>query len=313
MRYNSLRKRPKYFLSFTGLKVEEFDKLVKKLHSDWQNQRIERLNKRNPKRQRKVGGGRKKILSALEDQLLLALVWAKLYPSYLLLEYLFKIDEATVCRTIQEIILLLQDRFILPERRKGKKITTLEELQELIPSLNLNEILTDTSEQSIPRPRKKRKRNLYHSGKKKRFTIKTQITTNRQGLIISVDQVSPGRKHDYKIFKESFFPQVIPKETKLYLDSGYQGIQKDFPNLNTIIPYKRTKNHQKLTRSEKIQNHKQRKIRIEIEHTLSKLKKYQVLFQVFRHSLRNYPKVTRFIANIVNFRMLERLPLPIKG
>lgn len=308
LRYLSLRKHPKHFLSFTGLKVEEFDKLVNDIRSDWHLQRTKRLNKSNPNRKRAMGGGRKKILSTLEDQLLLILSWAKYYPSYLLLEHLFNLDESTVCRTIQDIRLLLQDKFTLsdPKNRENnrRKITSLDELKELIP--NLDEILIDATEQAIPRPKKKPKRNKHHSGKKKRFTIKTQIATDKQGLVVHISRASPGRKHDYKLFKESKLPKLIPRDSKVYLDSGYQGAQKDFSNLNIYLPYKRSKKHQ-LTRSEKIQNHKQRKIRVKVEHTLSQLKKYNVLSQVYRHSLQNYDKTFRFIANVINFRMLQRL------
>ena len=304
MRFKSLRRRPRHFLAFTGLKVEEFLRLVAQTKQDWITQRLERLNKNNPKRKRKIGGGRKKILSTLEDQLLLILFWAKHYPTYLLLEYLFGIDESTTCRTIQEIKFLLQDKFILPEPRKGKKITTLEELKEIIP--DLDEILVDGTEQSIPRPERKAKRKKYHSGKKKRFTIKTQITTNKRGLIIHLTRASPGRKHDYAVFKESKLPKIIPRKVKVYLDSGYQGIQEDFSTIHSVIPFKRRRNHQKLTHSEKIQNHKQRKIRVKIDHTISQLKKFQVLFQTYRHSLQNYYQIFRFIANVVNFRMLQR-------
>ncbi len=69
IRFNSFKQRPRYFLAFTGLKVEEFTRLVAQIKQDWLNQRIERLKKLNPNRQRKFGGGRKKILSTLEDQL----------------------------------------------------------------------------------------------------------------------------------------------------------------------------------------------------------------------------------------------------
>jgi hypothetical protein len=305
MRFNSLKNRQKHFLSFTGLSVSECEQLLKDIQSDWENQRIERLSLNNPNRQRKLGGGRKKILNTLEDQLLLTLIWAKLYLPYILLEYLFGIDESTVCRTIQVMLKVIQGKFVLPERRKGKRITTIEELKKLIP--DLDEILVDGTEQPIPRPKNKRKRNRYHSGKKKRFTVKTQITTTKQGLIVHLSRASPGRKHDYKLFKESNLRKIIPKRTKIYLDSGYQGIQKDFPNLNSIIPSKRTRKHQEITRSEKIQNKKQRRIRVKVEHTLSQLKKYRVLSDVYRHSLQNYDSVFGFIANIVNFRMLQRL------
>jgi len=167
MRYQSLKQRPRHFLCFTGLTVKEFEELAATARPDWINQRIERLKRNNPHPKRKLGGGRKKILNSLEDQLLLTLVWAKLYLSYLLLEYLFGVDESTVCRTIQAIKPLLRGKFLLPPRRRGKKITSLEELKEIIP--DLDEILVDATEQPIPRPKKKRRRKKYYSGKKKLY------------------------------------------------------------------------------------------------------------------------------------------------
>ncbi|MBU3999963.1 transposase, partial [Patescibacteria group bacterium] len=89
--------------------------------------------------------------------------------------------------------------------------------------------------------------------------------------------------------------KLIPKDAKLYLDSGYQGVQKDFPDLNAVIPHKRTRNGNPLTRSQKIQNKKQRKIRVVIEHTLSQLKKFQILHQTYRNSLQNYEMAFGFV------------------
>ncbi|RUP78305.1 hypothetical protein D6D54_01155 [Spiroplasma poulsonii] len=48
---------------------------------------------------------------------------------------------------------------------------------------------------------------------------------------------SLGKKHDYALFKESKIP--ILKNTKLIVDSGYQGIQKNHNNV--LIPTKKTK------------------------------------------------------------------------
>ena len=258
MRYNNLKQRPKHFLSFTGLTVAEFDKLVKDNQEDWQEQRIQRLLKNRPNRKRKIGGGRIRQLADIDLG-----------------------------------------------HRPSKKITTLEELRKAIP--DLDQILADCTEQKIPRPQKKAKRNKYHSGKKKAFTVKTQLATTKQGLIVNVGKSIPGRQHDYKLFKASNLPKIIPKNVKLYLDSGYQGVQKDFPDLNSSIPYKRTRNSEPLTRSQKIRNKKQRKVRVAIEHTLSQLKKFQILHQTYRNSLQNYETTFGFVANIVNFRMLCRL------
>lgn len=308
MRYNNLKQRPKHFLSFTGLTVPEFDKFIQDNRQDWQEQRTKRLLKNRLNRQRKIGGGRKFALPAFEDQLLLTLILAKSYCSCLLLEYLFSIDSSTVCRTAQAMMSIIKKngKYIIDlGPRPSKKITTLEELRNFIP--DLDEILADCTEQRIPRPEKKTKRNKHHSGKKKAFTIKTELATTKRGLIVNLGKPTPGRQHDYKIFKASNLPKIIPKDAKIYLDSGYQGVHKDFPDLNAIIPYKRTRNGQPLTRSQKIQNKKQRSVRVAIEHTLSKLKKFQILHQTFRNSLQNYETVFGFVANIVNFRMLCRL------
>ena len=213
MNYKSLSRHSKQCQSFTGLKVEEFDQLVTVITNDFQTQRIERLNKGNPHRKRKIGGGRKSVIEKLEDRLLLTLIWARLYPSYLMLEYLFGADESTVCRIIAETKLLLQDKFLLPERRKGKKITSLEELKEIIP--DLDNLLADATEQPIQRPSRKLIRHKHHSGKKKRFTLKTQLATTKQGFIVHLNTAVPGRKHDYKVFQESNLPNIIPKNSKL--------------------------------------------------------------------------------------------------
>ncbi len=308
MRYNNLKQSQKHFLSFAGLTVTEFDKFVKDNQQDWQEQRTQRLLRNNPDRKRRIGGGRKFALENFEDQLLLTLILAKSYCSCLLLEYLFGIDASTVCRTSQAIMALIKKdgKYIIDlGKRPSKKITTIEELRKVMP--DIDEILADCTEQKIPRPKKKAKRNKHHSGKKKAFTVKTQIATNRQGLIVNINKSVAGRQHDYKIFKASNLPKMIPKGAKLYLDSGYQGVQKDFLNLNAIIPFKRNRWGGQLTHSQKIQNKKQRKIRITVEHTFSQLKKFQILQQTFRNSLRNYETVFGLLANIVNFRMLCRL------
>lgn len=175
MRYNNLKQRPRHFQTFTGLTVSEFNKLIKENKDNWKKQRIERLLNNHPNRKRKIGGGRKKILNSFEDQLLLSLVWAKLYPTYLLLEYFFNIDESTAFRAIQETTLLLKGRFALPEQRgvrKGKKIATIEELREIIP--NLDEVLADVTEQKIPRPKKKQKRKNIIQAKRKLLLLKNK-------------------------------------------------------------------------------------------------------------------------------------------
>ena len=301
LNYKSLSKRPRHFLNFTGLTISEFQELTNSIKNNWLEQMA---NKHKTDRTRKIGGGRKLKLAALEDRLLVFLLYAKLYPSYLMLEYLFDIDESNVCRIIQEFTPILSKKIII--NRQGKKITTLEELRAAMPGLD--EVLLDATEQKINRPKKKTTRKKYHSGKQKSHTIKTQIITDKKGLILNVSKSRPGRAHDYKYFKQTKLPCWLKKnqDVKVLADAGYQGVNKDYPNINFKIPIKRTRAKKELTRQEKIYNTKLRKKRIVIEHTFAYLKKYQVLAGKYRNLKENYSAMFKSIAFLTNLRMLAR-------
>jgi len=301
-KFSSLSQRPKHFLNFTGLKVDEFNKLQESIKEDWQQAKQDKLK---TDRIRKIGGGRKSKLPNLEDRLLVFLIYAKLYVSYLLLEYFFSVDESTICRIIQEFLPLLSEKIII--NRQGKKITTLDELKEIIP--DLNEVLLDATEQKIQRPKKKRLRKKHHSGKKKAFTIKTQILTDKQGLILYTSNSSPGRIHDYKYFQKTKVPKWLKKnpDITVYGDSGYQGVNKDYPDIAFKLPTKRSRAKKELTRSEKIQNTKQRRERVKVEHSLALIKKYKILADIYRNSKKHYSAIFKSIAFVANLRMLERM------
>ena len=92
----------------------------------------------------------------------------------------------------------------------------------------------------------------------------------------------------------------------MYGDSGYQGVNKDYPNANFKLPTKRTRAKKELTRSEKIMNTKQRKKRIYAEHGFAYLKKFKILSDIYRNSKEQYSAIFKSVAFLSNFRMLAR-------
>ena len=83
-------------------------------------------------------------------------------------------------------------------------------------------------EQQIPRPEDKRRRKAYYSlGKKKRHTVKNQLTVNNRGYIIHKLGHKKGRRHDYNINKKNH--PVTPKDVVNVYNLGYLGVEKDFP------------------------------------------------------------------------------------
>lgn len=303
--FDTLSKQPRHFLSFTGYTVQEFKELVEFIRGDWESARKKRL-KPVEDRIRREGGGRKLDLPDLEDRLLVFLIWAKVYPTYLLLEYLFGIDESNISRIVNEYLPILSSTIVIDKSRK--KISTLEELKALIT--DLDEVLVDATEQKIPRPQSKRIRKKHHSGKKKTFTLKTQIVATKSKIVLHASDSSPGRLHDYKLFKKTNVPKWLEKNPDITarFDLGYQGIQKDYPDIASVLPFKRHRGKPELTRSEKIHNTKRAKKRIPAENTIANLKKFKVLADVFRNVKERYSATFKSVCFLSNFRTLARMP-----
>jgi DDE superfamily endonuclease len=83
----------------------------------------------------------------------------------------------------------LPDRLYKRTRRRLRTIDEVEE--EFFPDFRA---FIDAIEQEIPRPKNKRKRKSYYSGKKKKHIVKTQHMINRKGLILHNTKHKKGRK-----------------------------------------------------------------------------------------------------------------------
>ena len=92
-----LSRQPRHFQTFTGLRVAAFNELVEAVRPMYSQVRRTRLKKDN--RLRKAGGGRAFEL-ALEERVLLTLMYLRLYVNQTLLGYMFDLDDSSVSREI---------------------------------------------------------------------------------------------------------------------------------------------------------------------------------------------------------------------
>ncbi len=127
-------------------------------------------------------------------------------------------------------------------------------------------------------------------------------TVNHHGLIIHKLGRKSGRRHDYDIYKRN--RPVTPKQVLNVFDLGYLGIEKDFSDKLLSIPYRKKRNLE-LLQEEKEHNKSHSRKRIVIEHTISRLKKYRILADVFRNKLRKHNKVSDIVAGLINYRILN--------
>jgi len=291
------------FKSFTGLSVQQFDNIYnEEITKRYDKHEIQRLSSaKRDIRERKIGAGRPFKLD-LKDRFVMLLVYYRLYITYTLAGFLFDLDQSNICRDIQKIERLVRQCLLIPQKIYNitKRLRTLDEVEKYFPGFLA---FIDCTEQQIPRPVDNKRKNVLYSGKKKRHTVKTQLMVNNHGIIIHKTDHKKGRRHDYDIYKKNH--PLIPKQVVSVFDLGYLGVEKDFPQQLSTLPYRKKRNLD-LSEEEKEYNKNHSKKRIVIEHTICRLKKYRILSDIFRNRLRKYNRISDIVAGLVNYRIMNQ-------
>jgi len=299
MSFRRLCKKPLLFRSLTGLTVPEFDQISTEMDSKYEEYERRRLSRR--KRKRDVVAGRPFKLKPRE-RLLMLLVYYRLYITYALSGFLFDLDQSNVFRDLNILESLLKECIPLPKKiyKRTKRLRTIDEVEQYFPGFKA---FIDSTEQEIPRPKNKRKRKSYYSGRKRKHTVKTQLMVNTEGLILHKTGHSNGRKHDYDIYKHNH-PTITPSQVDNIVDLGYLGIEKDFPTVKSVLPIKKKKNTS-LSNDDMRYNKNHSRLRIIVEHIICKIKKFGIMCTKFRNKLRRYNNISDIVSGILNFRVMQ--------
>ena len=307
-----LRKRPKHFHNFSGLSVEQFDTLVAAVAEAQSEQQANDELRQAKQRQRAPGGGRLPKLG-LENQVLVVLIYYRLYITQLLLGYLFDLDDSNVSRLIGRLQPLLADVLPVPVQetvlfskvsKPNKRIGSLEELLKKHPELA--DVLVDATEQQIQRPKDKHKRKDNYSGKKKCHSLKTQATTSKGGLFLHLSRSVPGKVSDLHLLRASRVLHALPVDIDVGVDRGYDSIDKEHPQRIFHQPSKARRNRP-LDLIQKYLNQTVSTFRIPVEHAFAHLKRFKLLAGIYRGGHNLYDDTFLTIAGLHNFRKLNRL------
>ena len=292
------------FKSFTGLELAEFDSIYKEIESRYSQYELKRLSKR--KRTRKVGAGNHFKLT-VRDRFLMLLMYYRLYITHTLSGFLFDLDQSNVYRDIRHIEPLVKRCIPLPERLYNitRRLRTVEEVKKYFPEFKA---FIDVTEQEIQRPKDKNKKRNYYSGKKKKHTVKTQYMVNKEGKILHKSRHhKKGRQHDYTVYKDEQ-PQT-PSQVVNVLDLGYLGCEKDFPTVKYSLPIKK-KRYMELTEEQIEYNKNHSKMRVIIEHTICRIKKFCIMGTKYRNRLKRYDHISDIVSGLVNYRIMNSVSSP---
>jgi len=305
MRYPYLTQHPTVFLKITGLRVGEFDTLVRDLLPACVAAETQRLHR--SQRQREPGGGRRPDLDE-RDQIRLTVVWLRVYPTHEVLGYLFGISDSTVSRVIARVLPLLEQAgratMRLPDPGR-KRRRSLDELLHDTPELA---VIIDSFEQKVQRPKAVEERDRWYSHKKRSHTIKSQVAVDEEtGRLVDVSDSVTGRTHDLTLLKQSGLLGRLPEGIGGLGDLGYQGIRDLHPL--AACPRKKPWGKAKPRPPEDIAyNRAFSQRRIVVENSINRLRRYQALSQPDRQHRRQHTARVCAVAGLVNRQFEHRMP-----
>lgn len=139
------------------------------------------------------------------------------------------------------------------------------------------------------------KQKYFYSGKKKKHTLKAQVIVSKSNRTIICTNFSNGKKHDFKLFKESKVRWT--KNTSAILDTGYTGIDKI--RSNTRFPKKRSK-YNPLTKEDKKNNREISSQRVVNENVIGFIKRFKILSDRYRNRRKRFGLRYNLIAGVCN-------------
>ena len=220
--YEELKTKPRKFLTFTSLTLEEFTELLPAFEKAYRKAYPASQTKMGTKRKRKAGGGRKSSLDSIEQKLLFALVYQKSYPLQSVQGELFGMAQSRANEWIHQLLPILKEALddvgATPERDPKKFKAKEQDQPDALVSI------IDGTERRRQRPKKAEKQALYYSGKRKTHSDKNVIiATAKRKRVSFLSQTYPGKTHDKKVADAEKIS--YPEHITLHKDTGFQGYE----------------------------------------------------------------------------------------
>jgi hypothetical protein len=240
-----------------------------------------------PKRKRKIGGGRKRLLKPYQE-ILLTLIYLRHNVAFCVVGQMFAVSADVAENTFHEIVAVLRE--ICPANRwEAEKRWTKKE-----PSWKPEEIdrvIVDSFETPVPRPSIEPKQKRLYSGKKKDHTLKTQVVTDANGEILDMDPGHPGPMSDKRLYEQSNVSTQFPNAQKGG-DKAYVGIE------GMQTPQKKPKGGE-LTDEQKEANREFSSGRVHVEHGIRRIKAFRIVRDEYRLGTGLFSRVASSVVGLV--------------
>jgi len=264
----------------TGIPRRRLGKLIEELAPAWLARQESRLReRRGHDRLRAAGAGPGHELP-FTDRVIATLVILRFQLPHAALAVFYQVDRSTITRAVHEIRPLLAARGFAVPGQPGLRLATLADVFACAASQGVR-LRIDGTEVQVRRPRAGRPgRRAFVSGNKKQNTIKPTVVSDGAGRLLWAGAFRPGRMHDVTALRTEGIEDLLRQypDVAAEVDSGYQGLSRDFPAQVSAPPSKPGKNAAagETARAEQ-QRHQQSSARICVEHTIAEPKQWRPL------------------------------------
>jgi hypothetical protein len=292
----------------TGIPQRRLGKLIAELADPWTAQQESRLReRRGGDRVRAPGAGPGHDLT-FTDRVITTLVVLRFQLPHAALALFYNVDRATITRAVGEIRPLLAARGFAVPGKPELRLRTLADVFAYAAAEGV-ELRIDGTEVQVRRPKANRPgRRAFVSGKKKANTIKPTVISDGKGRLLWCGATRPGRMHDVTALRTEGIEDLLRRHptVRAKVDSGYQGLARDFPDQVSAPPKKPPKDATETQLAEYNTARKtQSSQRICVEHAIAEPKQWRPL-QRYIGRREHFEDTMLAIAGLVSDRCAER-------
>jgi hypothetical protein len=169
-----LRDHPSLVKAFMGIDADQFWEMIQQMNHHFAHHLKQQRHRTD--RRLAVGGGRSYDLS-LAIRTALVLTYLRLHIPQTTVAASFGATQSDVSRELRRLLPLIQHVLLCPLLRDVQDTDAAVPVEQQLKLTDLAEgrVLVDATEQRVSRPHQCSAQKAYYSGKKKAFTLKTQV------------------------------------------------------------------------------------------------------------------------------------------
>ncbi len=293
---------------FTGIPHRRPGELIEELAPAWLAQQESRLRQRRGHARLRAEGAGPDHELAFPDRVIVTLVVLRCQLPHAAVAVFYGVHRCTITRAAGEIRPLLAARGFAVPGKAGLRLATLADVFAYAAAEGVP-LRIDGTEVQVRRPAANRPgRRAFVSGKKKQNTIKSTAVSDGAGRLLWLGAFRPGRMHDVTAVRTEGIEDLLRRhpDVNAEVDTGYQGLARDFPGQISAPPKKPGKNAapEDTARWEQ-QRHQQSSARICIEHAIAEPKQWRPL-QRWTGRRDHFQQTALAIAGLVSDRATAR-------